>query len=389
MRVAIDARPAIDAQKTGVGYYTWHLIHELPRVDPETRYVAWYLHAKGLFRSRRFFPEAGGADRRNFGEHASRIPARLFSPIASRLSVPRLEWLAAFNVLFAPNFIPPPTEKPFVVTVHDVAFALFPETARHLGPRWHAGFRRGITSAARILVPSEATRSDLHERFDVASDRITAVPLGVDAEPFAAVTGDDVDRLRRRLGIGGPYLLFLGGIEGRKNLPELVRAFASLPGDLDVRLVIAGGTVARDPGAGRDLASALRSVPAHVSGRIVRTGYVSDADKVVLLAGAEALTYPSRYEGFGFPVLEAMAAGVPVVTSDRSSLPEVAGGAALLVDPDSSDAIAAGIERVLSDTALRARLRKAGPERAASFSWERTAKATAEVLRSVWAERGR
>jgi glycosyltransferase involved in cell wall biosynthesis len=218
---------------------------------------------------------------------------------------------------------------------------------------------------------------------------VSVVPLGVDAASYASVTEEGILGARDRLGVDGAYLLFIGGIEGRKNLPGLVRAFATLPADLDVRLVIAGGAVARDPGAGRDLESALRSVPARIAGRIVRTGYVSEANKAALLAGAEALVYPSRYEGFGFPVLEAMAAGTPVVTSDRSSLPEVAGPDSVLVDPESTDAIAAGIERVLTDGALQARLREAGPKRAASFTWERTARATAEVLHSVAGERGR
>jgi glycosyltransferase involved in cell wall biosynthesis len=394
MRVAIDARPAIDAEKTGVGWYAWHLIHELPAVDPKTRYVAWYLHAKGAFRRRRsrrrFFPGAGaqvGAGRGNFAEHASRFPARLFSPVASRLHVPRVEWLTPFDVLFAPNFIPPPTEQPFVVTVHDIAFALFPETATHLSPRWHAGFRRGIERAGRILVPSAATRNDLVERFDVAPARVSVVPLGV--EPARNVTDAELDAVRGRHGLDGPYVLFVGGIERRKNLPALVRAFASLPQDLGISLVLAGGSVARDPRAARELESAMRASSDGVRRRVVTTGYVSEDDKAALLAGAEALVYPSTYEGFGFPVLEAMAAGTPVVTSDRSSLPEVAGGAALLVDPASDEAIARGIERVLTDSELRKRLHAAGPDRARSYTWERTARGTADALHAVAAEAGR
>ncbi|MFL5766417.1 MAG: glycosyltransferase family 4 protein [Actinomycetota bacterium] len=385
MRVAIDARPAIDAEKTGVGWYAWHLLHRLPAVDPETQYLAWYLHAKGLFRRRPLFPDAGrGSARGNFAEHASRFPARLFSPIASRLRVPRVEWLASFDVLFAPNFIAPPTGRPFVVTIHDIAFALFPETATHLSPRWHAGFRRGLERAGRILVPSAATRDDLVERFHVVTERIQVVPLGV--EPAADATEENVGAVRRRHGLDGPYVLFVGGVERRKNLPALVRAFAGLPQDLGVSLVLAGGGVARDPGASRDLDAVVRSLPERVRDRVVRTGYVSEEDKAALLAGAEALVYPSTYEGFGFPVLEAMAAGTPVVTSDRSSLPEIAGQAALLVDPVSADAIADGIERVLTDAELRSRLREAGAERARSFTWDRTARETAEVLHAVAAE---
>ncbi len=381
MRVAIDARPAIDAEKTGVGWYTWHLLHRLPVVDPETQYLAWYLYAKGLLRHRRFFPDAAG---RNFAEHASRFPARLFSPIASRLHVPRVEWLTPFDVLFAPNFIPPPTERPFVVTVHDIAFALFPETATHLSPRWHAGFRRGIERAGRILVPSAATRDDLVERFRIPTERIRVVPLGV--EPAPSPTHVEIASVRHRHRLDGPYVLFLGGIERRKNLPTLVRAFASLPQNLGVSLVLAGGVVARDPGASAELEAVVRSLPETVRRRVVATGYVAEDDKAAILAGAEALVFPSTYEGFGFPVLEAMAAETPVVTSDRSSLPEIAGEAALLVDPGSADAIADGIERVLTDGELRARLRKAGAERARSFTWERTARETAETLRAVAAE---
>src|SRR5205823_719987 len=147
----------------------------------------------------------------------------------------------------------------------------------------------------------------------------------------------------------------------------LVRAFALLPQDLGISLVIAGGAVARDPGASRVLDRAVSEAPRGASERIVRTGYVTEEDKAALLAGADALVYPSTYEGFGFPVLEAMAAAVPVVTSDRSSLPEVAGDAAVLVDPESSEAIAEGTRRVLTDSGLRQRLRAAGPERARSF----------------------
>jgi glycosyltransferase involved in cell wall biosynthesis len=384
MRVAIDARPAIDSEKTGVGWYAWHLLHRLPVVDPEAQYVAWYLHAKGVFRRKRFFPEAA---RRNFAEHASRFPARLFSPVASRLHVPRVEWLTPFDVLFAPNFIPPPTERPFVVTVHDVAFALFPETASHLSPRWHAGFRSGIGRAARVLVPSAATRDDLVERFDIAKDRVRVIPLGV--EPARATSDADVERVKRRFSIEGPYVLFVGGIERRKNLPALIRAFASVPQDLGIVLVLAGGAVARDPGASRELRTAVGGLPENVRRRVAPTGYVSEEDKAALLSGAEALVYPSTYEGFGFPVLEAMAAGTPVLTSDRSSLPEVAGDAALLVDPSSEEAIARGIERLLTDAELRTRLRDAGVERVRSYTWDRTARETAEALHAVAAEAGR
>jgi glycosyltransferase involved in cell wall biosynthesis len=184
-------------------------------------------------------------------------------------------------------------------------------------------------------------------------------------------------------------VLFVGGIERRKNLPALVGAFASVPQDLGISLVLAGGAVARDPGASRDLEAAVRALPEDVRRRVLATGYVSEEDKAALLAGAEALVYPSTYEGFGFPVLEAMAVGTPVLTSDRSSIPEVAGEAAVLVDPGTEEAIAEGIERVLTDAELRRRLKSDGPQRARSFTWDRTARGTAEALHAVAAGVGR
>ena len=160
-----------------------------------------------------------------------------------------------------------------------------------------------------------------------------------------------------------------------------MRAFASLePG---TRLVIAGGSVRWDPGASDRLAAVIAALPPAARARIVRTGFVGDREKVVLLSGATLLAYPSLYEGFGFPVLEAFAAGVPVLTSDSSSLPEVAGDAAVLVDPRDPEAIADGLRQLFADPDLRAILSAAGLARAAKFTWEATARLTATALHAA------
>jgi glycosyltransferase involved in cell wall biosynthesis len=187
--------------------------------------------------------------------------------------------------------------------------------------------------------------------------------------------------VRSRFGIDRPYLLYLGGIEPRKNLPNLLAAFRRLTPELS--LVIAGSGVEWNPEGSDLLGQAMAGLPEDVRSRVRRTGYVSDSDKVALLSGAEAFVYPSSYEGFGLPVLEAMACGTPVVTSNASSLPEVAGDAAVLVDPADPAAIAAGIDRSLGDGELHQRLVVAGLERAARYSWEETARRTAEVLRGA------
>jgi len=379
VRIVIDARPALDTRMTGVGHYAERLIRALPAEDAGSTYTAWYLHAKGLFRPRVFFPEVAAASP-NFGEVATRFPARAFEPLSSRLGVPRVESFGDFDVFLATNFLPPATRGRFVMMVHDLAFRVMPETAPHHDRRWHRRFERALDEAAGVLVPSEAAREDLLRLYGLDPSRLEAIHHGVDPAAPQDVPEDALGRVRRRLGLGeDPYALFLGGIEPRKNLVALLRAFAAVPGER-ARLVIAGGAVRWFPTATRALDEAIAALPAGVRDRVVRPGYVGEEDKRALLAGATALAYPSRYEGFGLPVLEAMAAGVPVLTSTVSSLPEVAGDAALLVDPDDVDAIANGLRWLLEDEALRARLRDAGRERAEAFTWEETARRTAAAL---------
>jgi glycosyltransferase involved in cell wall biosynthesis len=378
VRIAIDARPALDPRRTGVGHYTRRIVRHLPAEDPLPEYVAWFLHAKGVLRRRRFFDGAAS----NLSEHASRFPARLFQPMSSRLRVPRLEWLGVrFDALLATNFLPPPTRRPGVVlVVHDLAYERFPDSAPHMNARWRRAFRRWLGRAAAVIVPSESARRDLLERHDeVDPGRVHAIAHG--AEPFDRPPSTEVQRVRERFGIGGRYTLFVGGIEPRKNLGGLVEGFRRA--ETDAWLVIAGGRTNWAPAEVERVRAAVDALPADLRRRVVLTGYVAEPDKRALLAGADALAYPSLYEGFGFPVLEAFAAGVPVLTSTTSSLPEVAGEAALLVDPRDADAIAGGLETLLRDEGLREGLRRAGTERVATFTWERTARRTAEVLRAA------
>ncbi|HEX9824444.1 MAG TPA: glycosyltransferase family 1 protein [Actinomycetota bacterium] len=377
LRVAVDARPGVSAGMTGIGIYTRELLRHLPRVDPRTTYLAWYLNARAAlrpWRPPRFFEPAP-----NLVERWTPFPSAWWERLAAERDLPRVEWFVRFDVLFAPNFIPPPTRsRRVVLTVHDLAFRRFPETAPHATRRWLGKLDDALRRAAHVIVPSQATRDDLVELASFDADRVTVVPHGVDRGVFRPPADDEVARVRRRFGIDGPYLVFIGGLEPRKNLPRLLRAFAEVPGD--VRLVVAGAWVPWNPEGVDQLRPVVDALPPETRARLVFPGYVGERDKVALLGGAEALAYPSRYEGFGLPVLEAMAVGTPVLTSTVSSLPEVAGDAAVLVDPDDEGAIAEGMTRLLSDRELAASLRAAGLERAARFSWDETAKRTATVL---------
>lgn len=381
MRAVIDARPALDPRRTGVGHYTQQLIRHLPHADPTSDYVAWYLHAKGLMRPRSFF---SGVHAPNLSEKASRFPARIFGPMSSRLGVPRIEWSVGFDVLLATNFLPPATRSPGVVlVVHDLAYEQMPQTAPHMNDRWRRQFDSWVGRAAGVLVPSNSTKRDLLEAHPVDEARVHVTPLGVDMAAFAPAPPEAIDAVRRKYGIDQAYVLFVGGLEPRKNLDALVRAFATTePG---TRLVIAGGPVRWDPKAADRLDAAIHQLPGTARSRIVRTGYVSDREKIALMSGATMLAFPSLHEGFGFPVLEGFAAGLPVLTSDVSSLPEVAGEAAVTVDPRDEEAIAAGIDQLFGDPDLRAMLSAAGLTRASRFTWESTARCTADALHAAHA----
>jgi len=377
VRFAIDARPAVEPRRTGVGVYTDAIVRYLPLADPDTDYVAWYLDLPGIgARSHRF---AGRAP--NLHERATRFPVRLFGPIGARTGLPRLEWLVRDADLFlATNFLPPPTRHPerCVPVVHDMAWSVLPSSAPHHNARWRRRFADVLRRCASVIVPSEAVRDDLVATGAVMSDRVEVIAHGVDADAFRPASPPEVEDARRRFGLDGPYVLFVGGLEPRKNLETLVRAFATL--EYPISLVVAGGKVRWAPGYADRIERAVAELPEHVQRRVIRTGFVSDEDRRALLSGAEVLAYPSRYEGFGFPVLEGFAANVPVLTSSTSALPEVAGNAALLVDPDDPAAIAQGLAQLLDDEDLRNVLRAAGTARVASYTWHRCARTTAAAL---------
>jgi glycosyltransferase involved in cell wall biosynthesis len=378
VRVLIDARPAADREKTGVGYYTWNLIHHLPAADPGTDYLAWYVHFRTVFRRWRHFADVAAP---NLRERGVIYPSRLLERTA-RSGFPRVEWFGRFDVLFGTNFVPPPSRaRRVVVTVHDLAFRRFPETAPQAVDWWLAAVERTMRDATRILVPSRATEDDLLELYDVPPAKVHVVPLAVDRTRFHPPSEERIAAVRRRFGVDGPYLIAIGR-HGRKNVPRILSAFATLPRDLRPKLVVAGSPPWQPDGGDASL-EALRALPSDVRGDVSFIGYVDDADKAALLGGSLGLVFPSLYEGFGFPVLEAMACGAPVLTADVSSMPELAGDAALLVDPLDVEAIASGLRELIGGDELRAGLREAGLERADAYDWPTTARRTAEVLHAA------
>jgi glycosyltransferase involved in cell wall biosynthesis len=268
-----------------------------------------------------------------------------------------------------------------VVTVHDLTLVTHPEWHEAAKVRYFGwAMRRAVARATRVLCVSATTARDLAERLEVPADRVDVTPLGTDLRPAPP---DRVEAVRRRLGLDGPYLLGLGTVEPRKDLPTLVRAFAALAGELPHRLVLAG---LAGWGSGA-LAAAVAA--SGVADRVLVAGYVPEADKAALLSGADVFVYPSRYEGFGLPVLEAMACGAPVVTTTGGSLPEVAGDAAALVEPGDDHALAAALAKLAGDPAAREDAAARGRRRADAFAWERCGELTAAAYRRALDDPGR
>jgi glycosyltransferase involved in cell wall biosynthesis len=267
-----------------------------------------------------------------------------------------------------------------VATVHDTIPLTHPEWCTPEQSAYHSRHLRTVAShAARIIAVSESTRQDVIGALGVDADRIDVVPLGVSERFTQHASGPGLTALRHRYGLGnGSYVLYAGNTRPHKNLPRLiasVRAVMDAGSVPDLRLVLVGGLPQRD-------SPEVRAIESHRLGdRVAWLGRVPADDLPILMSGAAAVACVSLYEGFGLPALEAMAAGAPVVASDRSSFPEVVGDAGLLVDPYSERDIAQAVRRICTDPALAAQLRAKGMRRAQSFSWDRTARLTEESYR--------
>jgi glycosyltransferase involved in cell wall biosynthesis len=386
MLIGIDASRTTAARRTGTENYSLHLIQELIALGDRHRFRLYFNQA----------PRVGllpaGAEHRV-------IPfPRLWTHI-------RLSWEMLArppDLLFVPAHVLPLVHPQHsVVTIHDLGYVHYPEAhtlSQNLYLRWSTlhNARSAAGGAGCVLADSEATRRDLIEHYDIPPARIIVVYPGWD-ENLAPVKDPAVlAAIRARYGLTLPYLLYVGTLHPRKNLVRLVRAFASVLGS---PLGVAG-----DEGGSRahlqSPTSNLRLVLAGQKGwlydevfaevrklglmdRIVLTGYVPDSDLAGLLSGALAFVFPSLYEGFGFPVLEAMACGTPVVCSNVSSLPEVAGDAALKVDPMDTEALAAALHRMVTEEAVRRELVERGFRQVRRFSWRRCAQETLQILEDV------
>ncbi len=378
MLIGIDASRALRAQRTGTENYSWQLIRHLLALGSRHRFRLYCPQP----------PPAGLFDLPDPAVERSQTELRV-------IPMPRL-WTHARlsvevtkrppDVLFVPSHILPALHpRRSVVTVHDLGYRYFPAAHKTFDRIYlDLGTRFNARSAAHVLADSQATKDDLVRFTGIAAQKITVVYLGRNETLAPVVDPQRLEEVQQRLAIqrpgepAAPAIVYVGTLQPRKNLVRLVDAFALVRQQRpDLRLVLAGkrGWLA-DPIFERVAALGLDDA-------VRFPGFVADADLPALLSSALCFAFPSLHEGFGFPVLEAQACGAPVLAANTSSLPEVAGDGALLVDPLDTAAIAAGLLRLAEDEALRDRLRAAGFANLRRFSWQRCAKETLAVLDAV------
>lgn len=385
MRVALDCT-LVPGNRAGIGQYCYSLAHALSKADGADSYLFYVL---APLAGRAPATALGLPEGARFATVVRRTPLPM--QLMGFLDRPGLSWAVReyglggldADIVHSTSFAVPRfrgARKRVVATIYDTSTVTHPEChTRVNAAHCTKGIRDAVAHADAIIAISEHTKRDIIEHFNAPEGLITVTQLAAGAAYRPVKDGKALAAVRARYGIEGGYILFVGSLEPRKNVKRLLEAYSILPERLrrEYRLVVAGGR------------GWLNSeIPGLVEGlgireRVAFPGYVAEGDMAALYSAAALFAYPSLYEGFGLPILEAMSCGAPVVTSNVSSMPEVAGDSAVLVDPRDPEAIAAAMTAILEDAGLGARLRAAGPERAALFSWERCARETLEVYAKV------
>jgi glycosyltransferase involved in cell wall biosynthesis len=376
LRIAIDAH-SVGAKLAGNESYATNLIEALAQVDSVNEYTLYVTTAEARARFSQRWP--------NFRVQTTlphtpliRIPLTLAAELRKR----------PVDVLHVQFTAPPFSPCPVVVSVHDLSFEHLPQTFnRRSRTQLRLTVRHSVKRAARVLTLSEHTRHDMIETYGTSPERITAIPIAAPSY-FGRVREErELQRVRHIYGIEGDYILCVSSIQPRKNLPRLVRAYASLrnkrgPGKLPKLVLVGKCAWLYD--------ETLRSIEeGRMKDSVILTGYVPQSDLPALYSGSVCFVYPSYFEGFGLPPLEAMKCGAPVIAGNRTSLPEVVGDAGILVDPFDVNAIAAAIEQLVDDPDFREQLSVKGLARSRLFDWNETARRTLNVYEQVVGGLGR
>jgi glycosyltransferase involved in cell wall biosynthesis len=377
MKIALEVRPLIDSHNTGVGYSTEYCVTRLIAAHPEDEFLLEYFDRDAVRKM------LAGFMQKNTVPVTSRFPRKLYRLIAAFLPLPYC-WFIKSNADVSHFFnyiIPPFVRGRKIVTIHDMAFKRYPETVRVQSKiLLELSLRRVVKRADRIITVSEFSKAEILHYYPEAADKIRVIYHGVDHTLFNEAAAKSAREAARQKYAGSKdYILYLGTVEPRKNIKRLISAYAAVKSRRrDFPQLLIAGSLGWKYGA---ILQAVKDLRLEKS--VVFTGYVERDEMPGLLGGARFFCFPSLYEGFGMPVIEALACGAPVLTSDNSALREIAGDAAFLVDPFSTDKMAAGMEQLYLDARLCAELRKKAVERAKRFTWEKTAAATYALYQEI------
>ncbi len=380
MRITFDAVPLCSEKITGIGWCEVGQTNALAKLHPEDRYEYSFFTSGDDSRTERVRSLAA----KNIGINSSSFSGYLYRAASTFLPVPYSFFFGRkSDVTHFFNYIVPPfVSGKKVVTVHDMVYKAFPDTVRGRTKfMLNMGLKRSMRRADIIVTDSEFSKEEILKYFPRHKRKIRVVPCGVDLERFKPCTDSErISKVKSSLGIEGDYFLYVGTIEPRKNLRRLIAAYAAFVkkvGENSPKLVLAGGKGWLDG----EIYASVRKLG--LEGKVLFTEYVPAEDMTPLMCGALAFVFPSLYEGFGMPPLEAMACGAPVLTTNAASLPEVVGDCAVICDAYSVKSIAQGLYRLYSDKDLRAQLSRKGIERAKGFTWERSAQMLHDIYREL------
>jgi glycosyltransferase involved in cell wall biosynthesis len=368
MRIGIDARSVLK-KRTGVGNYTYNIAKNLSRIDKENQYVLFYSHHKNV---RSAIPRF---DNPNFETRYFRIPNKLLNLMWGTFRMPKIDWLVGrVDLYHSPNYnLNILGHGKSVITIHDLNFLALREHSIYTA-KWYYAYKIKdyAHQADAVIVVSESTKREVLKYLEVPGKKVHVIYNGYSPAFRPLVENENTKKVLDKYRIKGDYILFVGTLEPRKNIEGVIRAYHQCKAKEDFLLVLAGGRGWKY----KTVFGLLEELK--LKNRVVFTWYVPESDLPALYNQASLFVYPSFYEGFGIPPLEAMACGLPVIVSNTTSMPEVVGDAGLYVDPHDVKQISHSIDTVLSDDQLRNSMKEKGLERAEMFSWEKTAR---EILK--------
>jgi len=380
LNISFDVLPLISENMSGIGYCQAGLVGEMIKSHPEDCYTYEYFSRKDheIKRNR-----LSVFMQKNCRTNESHFSGFLYRSVMNIIPVPYSFFFGKKSELthFFNYIIPPFVHGKKVVTIHDMVIKAYPETVRFRTKQFlYTGMKKSMRRADVIITDSEFSKSEIIKYYPKYKDKIKVIYCGVNLEKFHPINdAERINTVKKNLDITGEYFLYLGTIEPRKNLELLIEAYKLLlDKDSNVpSLVMAGGK------GWLNSRIYQKVTELGLENKVKFTKYIPDEDMCPLVNGATAFVFPSIYEGFGMPPLEAMACGVPVVSSGEASLPEVVGDCAVIVDAYSSQSICDGMYKIYSDEKLRSDLKKRGTERAAQFTWEKSAQALHDIYKAV------